>query len=498
MSRVLQALFYRREPVAAMTPAFRTWFSSLVALEPSPMNADEIRHRIQEALDQSPAPFTEIRVEVTSGASVVYRGKRLESAQETLDRGGFVRCLAPGGGWGTATFNDLDQLKRKVKQAFECARAIPAEPVTLAEVAPAEQVTQAALTEDFREVPLREKVGLLKQLNDVMLGADDAIQSTRAIYRDRMQTVYYGNSQGTWIVEDRPLLDLYCVAEAVRGNDVQTGVRAFTRANAGFEVCRDTEAMAREASEEARRQLDAAPVKGGVYPVVLNPTLAGVFVHEAFGHLSESDFVYENEDAQKMMRMGRRFGRDLLNIADSGVEEPDGDLPGTHAFDDEGVPMRRTQLVKEGVLVGRLHSRETASKLAEEPTGNARAQDYNHAPIVRMRNTFIEPGETSFDEMIGDIKEGIYACHSRGGQTCLGTFSFSSGYAWMIRDGKVAEPIRDVILAGDLFQTLENVVAVGDDFSWDNSGRCGKDGQRMPVGMGSPHIRIENVVIGGK
>lgn len=465
------------------------------------MNPDEIRTRIHEALKASPAPFTEIRIEVTSGASVVYRGKRLESAQETLDRGGFVRCLAAQGGWGTATFNDLNLLKRKVKEAHDCARAIPAEPVTLAEVAPAEQVTMATLKEDFRQVPLRDKVALLKQLNDEMLATDDLIQSTRAIYRDRMQTVYYANSQGSWIVEERPLLDLYCVAEAVRGSDVQTGVKAFTRANAGFEVCRDagtTGTMAAEASQEAVRQLNATPVKGGSYPVVLNPTLAGVFVHEAFGHLSESDFVYENEDAQQMMRMGRRFGRPLLNIADSGVEEPDGDLPGTHAFDDEGVPMRRTQLVQEGVLVGRLHSRETASKLKEEPTGNARAQDYNHAPLVRMRNTFIEPGQTSFDDMIGDIKEGIYACHSRGGQTCLGTFSFSSGYAYMIRDGKVAEPIRDVILAGDLFQTLENVVAVGDDFSWDSSGRCGKDGQSMPVGMGSPHIRIENVVIGGK
>ena len=100
--------------------------------------------------------------------------------------------------------------------------------------------------------------------------------------------------------------------------------------------------------------------------------------------------------------------------------------------------------------------------------------------------------------MISDIPLGVYALKSRGGQTCLGTFSFSSAYAYMIRDGKVAEPVRDVILAGNLFETLENVTAVGDDFSWDNSGRCGKEGQSMPVGMGSPHIRIENVVVGGK
>ena len=360
------------------------------------------------------------------------------------------------------------------------------------------QVARAQLGEDFREVALSEKVSVLKELNEVMMAEDDSIKSTRAIYRDRMQTVYYGNSLGSWIVEERPLIDLYCVAEAVRGDDVQTANEARTMASRGFEVCRGQQELARVAARRAREQLDAAPVKGGCYPVVVNPSLAGVFVHEAFGHLSESDFLFENDEARKAMRLGRRFGKDLLNIADSGVEVLGGTLPGTHAYDDEGVPMRRTQLVKDGVLVGRLHSRETAARLGEDPTGNARAQSYNHAPLVRMRNTFIEAGETSFDDMISDIDLGVYACKSRGGQTCLGTFSFSSAYAYMIRAGKVAEPVRDVILAGNLFETLQNVVAVGDDFAWDNAGRCGKEGQSMPVGMGSPHVRIENVVIGGK
>lgn len=462
------------------------------------MDEREARHRIEEAIKRSGARYCEVRIEETVGTRVVYRGKRLETAQELLERGGFVRCLAEQGGWGTATFNDVEQLQRKVQEALACARAIPAEPIVLAEVAPARSVTRPTLEEDFRRVSLAEKVGVLEELNEVMLGADAAIRSTRAIYQDRVQTVYYGNSEGAWIVEERPLIDLYCVAEAVRGDDVQTATEARSLASRGFEAVRGQQALARVAAARAREQLEAEPVKGGVYTVVINPSLAGVFVHEAFGHLSESDFVYENEEAQKAMRMGRRFGRSLLNIADSGVELPGGDLPGTHGHDDEGVPMRRTQLVKDGVLVGRLHSRETAAKLAEEPTGNARAQDYNHPPLVRMRNTFIEPGETSFEDMISDVRLGVYALKSRGGQTCLGNFSFSSAYAYMIRDGKVAEPVRDVVLAGNLFETLENVTAVGDDFRWDSAGRCGKDGQSMPVGMGSPHLRIENVVVGGR
>jgi TldD protein len=462
------------------------------------MREQEVRHRIEEALRTSGARYCEVRIEETVGTRVVYRGKRLDTAQELLDRGGFVRCLAEQGGWGTATFNDLDQLKKKTQEALACARAVPAERIELAPVAPVTSVTRPPLVEDFRAVSLAEKVALLRELNDEMLATDPLIRSTRAVYADRVQTVYYGNSQGAWIVEERPLIDLYCNAEAVRGDDVQSATEAQTIANRGFEAVRGKAEWARVAARRAREQLDATPVKGGAYTVILNPTLAGVFVHEAFGHLSESDFVYENEEAQKAMRMGRRFGRSILNIADSGVEDPGGDLPGSHPYDDEGVPMKRTQLVKEGVLVGRLHSRETAAKLHEDPTGNARAQDYMHAPIVRMRNTFIEAGDTTFDDMISDVKLGVYALKSRGGQTCLGNFSFSSAYAYMIRDGKVAEPVRDVILAGNLFETLENVTAVGNDFHWDNAGRCGKEGQAMPVGIGSPHLRIENVVIGGR
>ena len=273
------------------------------------MDEIDFRQRIEEALKASQARFTEVRLEEMVATRVVYRGERLEVAQETLGRGGFVRCLAPDGGWGTATFNDPDQLRRKVKEALACACAISAPRVDLAPVQPVERVSRASLERDFRKVPLSEKVTVLKELNELMMAEEETVTSTRSIYSDRMQTVYYGNSDGTWIVEERPLLDLYTVAEAVRGDDIQTAAEACTVANRGFEVVTGRQEMARVAARRAREQLDAEPVKGGCYPIVINPSLAGVFVHEAFGHLSESDFVFENEEAQKAMRLGRRFGR---------------------------------------------------------------------------------------------------------------------------------------------------------------------------------------------
>jgi TldD protein len=151
------------------------------------------------------------------------------------------------------------------------------------------------------------------------------------------------------------------------------------------------------------------------------------------------------------------------------------------------------------VLVGRLHSRETAATMGETPTGNARALDHHFPPIVRMTNTYIEPGEARFEDMIADIKLGIYARNWYGGTTTMEQFTFSAGEAYMIRNGQVAELIRPVVLSGNLFVTLENIDMIGNDLEMNQGGGCGKGGQvPLPVSNGSPHIRIRNVLVGGR
>jgi TldD protein len=228
----------------------------------------------------------------------------------------------------------------------------------------------------------------------------------------------------------------------------------------------------------------------------LDPVLAGVFVHEAFGHLSESDFVYENERLRELMTLGKQFGDRELNIIDTAMLPG---LRGSYKYDDEGVPAVKTYLVREGKLVGRLHSRETAARMKEKPTGNARAVSYRYPPIVRMSNTYIEPGKASFADMIGDIKEGIYARNWYGGTTSMEMFTFSAGEAYMIRNGKIAEALRPVVLTGNVFDTLKNIDAIGDDLEMNQGGGCGKGGQMpLPVSNGSPHIRIRRCLVGGR
>jgi TldD protein len=454
-----------------------------------------MQDKIQAALRSSPADYTEIRLQEREATSVVYRGQDLETASAVIDAGGIVRCLCKDGGWGVATFNDRDDLPAKVQQAYECARVAPSdEPIELSPVPACQDQISVTLEHDFRGVPLADKVSLAQAYNAIMLQKEQVID-TQTYYNDSFSHIWYANSEGAMLAEERPMITLYAVAIARDGDNVQTATESRS-GQRGFGFAQGLEGLAQAAAQRAVDLLGAETVVGGQYPVILNPRLAGVFVHEAFGHLSESDFVYENPRAQEMMVLGRRFGQDHLTVFD------DGSLPGlrgTHKYDDEGTPTGRSDLIREGILVGRLHSRETAAKMGETPTGNARATGYRYAPIVRMTNTAIEGGQTSFQDLLKDIKLGIYACDMYGGQTALENFSFSSAYAYMIRDGQIAELVKDVILAGNLFTTLMNIDAIGDDFEWSQSGgSCGKGQGGLPVTFGSPHIRIQDVVIGGK
>ena len=456
-----------------------------------------MREKIQEAIQSSQADYTEIRLEEKETTTVAYRGKELETAQATIDVGGIVRCLVKGHGWGVATFNNLDDLERRVEQAYQCACvAHSTEPIDLALVPAIEEYVPAKMEHDFRDISMATKKALAEGYNRILLGYSKKIVDTMCRYGDSFSRNIFANSQGAFIEEERPMVAIVCAAIARQGDNVQQSYETASN-QTGFEYVQGFEQKAQIAAQRAVELLEAESVVGGQYTVVCDQLLAGTFIHEAFGHLSESDFIYENPKAREMMVLGRRFGQDILNVFD------DGSIPGlrgTHRFDDEGTPTRRNYLIKNGILVGRLHSRETAAKMGEQPTGNARAINYRFPPIVRMTNTAIEVGTTPFEDMIKDIKLGVYACDAYGGNTMLENFSFSSGYAYMIRDGHIAEMVKDVILAGNLFTTLMNIDAIGNDFKWDNvSGGCGKGNQfPLPVTCGAPHIRIQNVVIGGK
>jgi len=451
--------------------------------------------RMQQALRHSDAEYTEIRIESVISSWVNFRGRDLDNIGSSKALGGIVRALVKGG-WGYATFNDVSDLEARVKDAVASARLVSNGGAALAEVPPVVDTMEAELEKDFREISLQEKESIIEEYNRIVMDYDEKIETSNVGYRDGFRKVWYVNSEGTAIQDERPDVALILSALAREGTNVQQGFESVA-GNRGFQIVEGQQEKAESAARRAVELLSAPPVTGGRYTVVINPKLAGVFAHEAFGHLSESDFLYENERMKALMVLGKQVGSKKVNIVDDGTIRG---LRGTHRYDDEGVKTRKNYLIKDGVLVGRLHSRETAQKMGESPTGNARSIGYRHHPIVRMTNTYIDKGESSFEDMIKDVKLGLYAVDMVGGQTSMEMFTFSAACGYMIRDGEVAELVRDVVLTGNVFNTLMNVDKVGDTVSYPPAGGgCGKEEQSpLPVGFGGPHVRIQEVIVGGR
>ncbi len=455
-----------------------------------------MRDRLAEALKVQDVDFVDIRVEDLTNSWVNFRGPDLDTIGSSRTVGGIVRALYKGG-WGYATFNDLEDLEKRVREACETARLVGTEQTFLAQIEPVQVELKAELVKDFRQVALADKKALMEEYNKIVLGFHKSIQTSTVRYADSFKTVWYANSEGTYITEETPDVNMIIVGVARDGDNVQSAHKTGGGCN-GFQRVENFHDQAQEAARFAVDLLAAPTVTGGKYTVITDPLMTGVFTHEAFGHLSESDFVYENERMKELMQLGKRFGVDGLNILD------DGSLPGglgTHRYDYEGVPTRKNYLIKEGILVGRLHSRETAAKMGEQPTGNARAVHFHHPPIVRMTNTYIDQGNASFEEMVKDIKLGVLAVDSIGGETAMEMFTFSAAYGYMIRDGKVAELVRDVVLTGNVFETLLNIDRIGNQISWhpNGPGGCGKGAQQpLRVGLGGPYVRIQNCVVGGQ
>lgn len=457
------------------------------------MNIKEAGHLMAGMIAKYEAEYIEAHLEESEASHLTYRGKDLESVDKTSAVGGNVRALVKGG-WGFVSFNNLDDLESKVKQAVEQAGFVSGGDAKIKTLPPIVDKVKAEVAKNPVAIPLAEKKRILDEYNQVIWEVPK-LQTSVIGYADGYRKYTYLNSAGSYIEQERADVTLRMTAIAAdKGEIQQVGLSLGSRGE--FSAVKGLHNQIRDMAQNAVKMLSAPQAKGGEYTVVLDPILAGVFVHEAFGHLSEADHVYENPQLREIMMLGKTFGGAQLNIVD-GAAVPG--LRGSYKYDDEGIPAQKTYLIREGVLTGRLHSRETAAKMSEKLSGNARAISYRFPPIVRMTNTYIEPGKTTFKDMIADIKEGIYVKNWYGGTTSMEMFTFSAGEAYMIRNGQIAEMLRPVVLTGNVFSTLKNIDAIGNDLDMNQGGGCGKGGQSpLAVSNGSPHIRIQHCLIGGK
>ena len=252
----------------------------------------------------------------------------------------------------------------------------------------------------------------------------------------------------------------------------------------------------KELEELIREDLDynenAVPVEPGEYTCIFSPAVTGVFAHESFGHKSEADFMVGDENMKREWAIGTRVGAELLNIVDTGMEEGSGYVP----FDDEGTRAKKTYLIRDGILSGRLHS-AMAAALKEELTGNARAVSFQFEPIVRMTATYVEPGKSTKEELIAGVKKGIYISDYNHGSG-MSTFTIAPNKAYMIRDGHLAEPVKISVITGNVMHTLHEIDGLSAEFELCSFalGGCGKMEQfPLRVGMGGPYMRVNHLTV---
>ncbi len=403
--------------------------------------------------------------------------------------GGCVRVLK-NGAWGVSFTTNPGKMEDAGKSALKLANALDND-VKLADIEPTHDNVKSKAKLKLQDVSLDEK-------KETMSAAEkaanlEAIVSTTVNYVDGEGTTIFANSEGTELQIEESRVALFMNAVAASDGIIQFGHKS-TGGAAGFEVIQkeDLEKFGRVTAEKAIRLLKAELPPSGKFPVVMDPELTGVFIHEALGHASEADLILQNDSILKG-KMSTQIGSSLVTIVDDATMDAFGYYP----YDSEGVKTRKNILVKDGVLRSLLSSRETASQLDITPSGNARSV-VGDQPIVRMSNTYLKPGELKFEELIEDMDSGIYLKGSRGGQvdTGKGIFQFNAAESFLIENGEVTNPLRDVSLSGNILEMLLKVDGVGSDFKM-GVGFCGKSGQTVPVGDGGPHVRVKEATVGG-
>jgi TldD protein len=457
---------------------------------------DTLTKVVNAAVDQFGAEYVEVRVQKLFKTMLTIKEERVEAAKEGIENGAAIRVLV-NGAWGFASSCSLDA-KTLVGVASEACRMAKAaghklkNPIKLVKSRAFEDRISVKPKKDPSKISIEDKIKTTSTIAEIVLGFDQHIKSCTVDYLDLAGTNYFMNNEGAYIEQDK----LY-VWSRVLVTAKEAEVFAFSReevgSTSGYEVF-DREApevVGERAARRAIEQLKAKTPKGGTFPVVLGPNVVGVFVHEAFGHLAEADLTLSG--SVLMGKLGKRVASEVVTIYDDGTIEG---AFGSFKYDDEGIPAQKTLLVKDGVVVGLMHNRETAQKFNARPTGNARAEDFRVEPIIRMRNTFLEPKDHSFEELIEGIKFGYYFERFRGGQANLdGTFQVGIQEGYEIVKGEVGDPVRNASISGNTLETLYKVDAVGKDFElW--PGRCGK-GQTAFVCDGGPHIRVKGVLVGG-
>ena len=423
----------------------------------------------------------------------------VKRAVKSLSQGVGVRATA-GEKTGFAYSDELT--RQRLESAADAARYIAQSPQGEGTVSVTQRTrpvrdlypTDAAIA----EIATRERVELLNLIDAEARRYDPRIVNVMASFNTEYKKVVVATTEGLVIGDVQPLsrLQVTCIAEKNGNRQVGTFGGGGRQ---GFEFYREQNryaTYAREAARQAILNLSAVDAPAGVMPVVLAGGWPGILLHEAVGHGLEADFNRRKTSAFSNL-IGKRVASELCTIVD------DGTLPlrrGSLNMDDEGTPTSRTVLIERGVLRGYITDKLNARLMGIPLTGNGRRESFQSIPLPRMTNTFMLAGGSDPQDIIRSVKRGLYAVSFGGGQVDItnGKFVFSASEAYLIEDGVVTRPVKGATLIGSGPDVLTKVSMVGHDLKLDEGiGTCGKDGQSVPVGVGLPTIRIDEITVGG-
>ena len=343
-----------------------------------------------------------------------------------------------------------------------------------------------------------DKVALLKRLDEYTRSLDERIEQVIISLSGGIDHILVAATDNTLAADIRPLVRLNVTVLMHQGERREQG-SAGAGGRHAYDVFFDTDRaqeLAREAVRQAATNLESVATPAGSMPVVLGPGWPGVLLHEAVGHGLEGDFNRKGTSAFSN-RMGELVASPLCTVVDDGTLK---DRRGSLSVDDEGVPAQCTTLIENGVLRGYMQDKMNARLMGTQSTSNGRRESFAHLPMPRMTNTYMLPGESEPDEIIASVDKGLYAVNFGGGQVDItsGRFVFSLSEAYLIENGKVTAPVKGATLIGSGPEVMGKISMVGNDLQLDQGiGVCGKEGQGVPVGVGQPTLKIDEITVGG-
>ena len=464
-------------------------------LEHFGVSLELIRNIISEGLSKG-GDYCDLYFQHSISDSIGLEDNAVNRAHSNITLGVGIRVLkGKQTGYSFTELISAETMKKAAKTAANIANSAQSHKVPELEVhAPANYY---AIKTPWEQVSVEEKVPYLKKINEKVFALDNRVVKSTISFSNSTTRILFANSEGRITYDYKPMsqITVSCIAEQ-KGKREQNSFNLSGRRGIEFFNEENIERLATEAVESTVALFEAGKPEAGEMEVVLSAGSSGILLHEAIGHGMEADFNRKKISIFSD-KIGKAIAENFVTIVDDGTNPH---IRGSINVDDEGNDTEKTVLVENGIMKSYMHDRLSALHYKVKPTGSGRRESFRFAPLPRMRNTYMLPGPHKREEIIRSVKKGIIAETFTNGQVMIGggdfTFYVKSGF--LIENGKITMPIKDVNIIGNGPEVLKNITMVADDFKMTEGGwTCGKDGQGVPVSMGLPTVKVSKITVGG-